>query len=418
MPRHDMSYGGYPPEKMVKNMRSLRASAEIRQTFQYNNMHYATAALIVGRLSGLEYTQFVRKHILEPVGMTDTTYSCEEAARSGKRSDGWLKRGVNETRCRETFTGVDSLDASCTGRAVSFGWWSTGECTWTAGMGGIISSAVDQAKWLRELLAPRVIPDGLIARVINGHTVQNGGPSDPEMSPYVYGFGQHGSTYRGHYVVGHTGGLPGMTSIVVRLPYDGLGVVVMVNDATALPRMFEIPLLRILDDLLGLEPIDWETRFTNQSLSRLPEPVQLPENPTPPPVSFKHIAGKYSDKGYGTLKLRLAKVGELDDPVYDGLRATPGLNLTGPVFITDLDKAFANRAVLTHFDGALFNLTALNRVQTAEGELSEMSGAAEAVITKHGIGLFGNVWGAYGVPVRHAAVKDAQKKAEVWFEKH
>jgi len=59
--------------------------------------------------------------------------------------------------------------------------------------------------------------------------------------------------------VGHTGAILGYTSAVIRYPNDGLGIVVLTNDADAL--FHDVVKWRIAEDILGLPVrVDWNTR--------------------------------------------------------------------------------------------------------------------------------------------------------------
>lgn len=76
----------------------------------------------------------------------------------------------------------------------------------------------------------------------------------------TYGAGQAMYTYRGHYIIEHGGTLPGQKSQVIRVPGSGIGVAVMVNDHEFGTGFYQVVRRRILDQLLGLEPIDWASQ--------------------------------------------------------------------------------------------------------------------------------------------------------------
>lgn len=82
----------------------------------------------------------------------------------------------------------------------------------------------------------------------------------PELGKITYGMGQQMNTYRGHRVVGHIGTIPGQASRILRVPDLGIGLVVMVNDHELGFLFTMIAGWRILDHMLGFEPINWERR--------------------------------------------------------------------------------------------------------------------------------------------------------------
>lgn len=47
------------------------------------------AAEIISRYSGMGFDEYVQKRIFDPLGMSSSTYSAFQAARSGRLSDSW-----------------------------------------------------------------------------------------------------------------------------------------------------------------------------------------------------------------------------------------------------------------------------------------------------------------------------------------
>jgi Domain of unknown function (DUF3471) len=88
------------------------------------------------------------------------------------------------------------------------------------------------------------------------------------------------------------------------LPDDGIGVAVMAN--TTASAITPVVAYRVLDDLLGLEPIDWfatfkprfDTVMTGMREARAARRV-VPDAPLPRPLEA--YAGEYEHPGYGTL---------------------------------------------------------------------------------------------------------------------
>ncbi|MHA2283829.1 MAG: serine hydrolase domain-containing protein, partial [Promethearchaeota archaeon] len=56
----------------------LEYSHEIDQYFHYNNFAYSMLALIINKVSGKEYREFIKERIFEPLGMKSTTFFPEE----------------------------------------------------------------------------------------------------------------------------------------------------------------------------------------------------------------------------------------------------------------------------------------------------------------------------------------------------
>jgi len=130
----------HPPSDTVEKLRYLSFSTEIRRRFQYNNIHYVALSHIVPTLTGTSFTDFVDRHILDRLGMTDTRYNLTAATATGRRSDGFTRIGRNLTRCAERWEGVNKIDKSCLGETRSLGWWRGGDSLDMAGPGGLMST--------------------------------------------------------------------------------------------------------------------------------------------------------------------------------------------------------------------------------------------------------------------------------------
>ncbi|KAL7421507.1 hypothetical protein Q5752_003276 [Cryptotrichosporon argae] len=395
-----------PPGQVVKSLRDLPPSAELRQTFQYNNLHYTTLSHIVPTLTGTSFVDYVRAHILGPLDMAATTYNHTAAGATGRRVEGFSHVGRNATRCRAQWDDAPAVK-DCVGEPVATGWWADGDGIEDAGPGGIITTLNDLTKWLRELLEPAVLPASLVAKVATPlvHAFES---PDPELGLAAYGFGQVISSYRSRRVVSHTGGVPGQSSVILRLPDKGIALAVLVNDDSE-PQVFYALAYAVLDDLLGLEPIDWSTRFMRRRVYAEPDGAPLPAHPRPA-IAALLMAGTYTHSAYPSLRFEPFDAAAHGDLLahLDGDR----LNLTGPVLVSRFETAFTSRAVLTHYDGDYWNCTLV--LSHGDRQLHLPMQTASALVADDGIGMFGNFWGqGAALPVRQP--HEGRQCAEVWF---
>jgi CubicO group peptidase (beta-lactamase class C family) len=125
-------------------MRYLRPSAEIRQEWQYNNLHYTVLSHMIPTLLGVPYIEFVKDQILDPLGIT-ATYNATRAKESGQRTDGFLRLGRNLTSCIEEWKGLKRIPETCLGTPVPLGWWTDTDGVFLAGPAGLIMSGKDMA---------------------------------------------------------------------------------------------------------------------------------------------------------------------------------------------------------------------------------------------------------------------------------
>jgi CubicO group peptidase (beta-lactamase class C family) len=88
LPRHDWVHlpGDRAPAEMRDLMRHLELSRDIRAAWQYNNLGYNIAGLLIERLSGQSFEAFIRTRLTDRLGMTvgfnlDDLEASSEAAR-------------------------------------------------------------------------------------------------------------------------------------------------------------------------------------------------------------------------------------------------------------------------------------------------------------------------------------------------
>jgi CubicO group peptidase (beta-lactamase class C family) len=128
---------------IIRRLAHLRPSAGIRQVMQYNNMHYWVIGEIVARLSKIPFHEYVKTHILDPVGMVSTTFNHTFAAETGNRSEPFVNSNINSSKCVEIWERDDELDKSCYGDSFSTAWHVKGDGLFMAAVGGLFSSTSD-----------------------------------------------------------------------------------------------------------------------------------------------------------------------------------------------------------------------------------------------------------------------------------
>jgi hypothetical protein len=251
----------------------------------------------------------------------------------------------------------------------------------------------------------------------------------PELSASSYGLAQWMYSYRGHKTEGHGGDVPGQESLMVRLPDDGLGIFIATNDNEYGSQLAQVVQFMILDEMLGLDPLDWEDRIMGPTLTSLLKYPDAPSNPRPPP-SEHAVAATYHNPGYGDMTLvpfhlnSSRSVCGLTSDMFVSAISSAGtpLNITGPIYVAEINKVFTSHLVFTHCDGNLFNWTGLSVYDSPSGpgaHVVTIDKVGEAVVTGEGIGMFGNWWGAgEAVPKVHAREgEDVKVRAEVWYDK-
>ncbi|KAJ7236035.1 beta-lactamase/transpeptidase-like protein [Mycena rebaudengoi] len=430
MPRHDFS--GYPRDggvsEMISTLKFLRPSAALREQYQYNNLMYETLSHLPPTLLNRTFESYIAENIFEPLGMDASTYSVAEAEERGTLAHGfhWSMRDM-----------LAGKNGTLTATVPYF--QRPGEEKIWAGAAGILSSARDLATWVAMLLNKgrhpvsneTVIPEDVVEHVALGVSVSLKKAEYPETSPKVYGCGQNRFSYRGHEIIEHGGSNPGFKTIVTRLPNDNIGVIVLSNDDNGV-RIMEPVKFRIIDELLGREPLDWAQRYVdsiakgireNQAVTPRPSPPVLPTSP------FAAMEGTFRHPAYGSVSpcyvlsrlsgLTTACTNVIMDPVVQQiLSASDDI----PTLIVPFKEP--------HFSGNIFNMSLIwsnHDVRMAEGHTESTDVlvgldnryVAEWVVgsssAEDGFAFNGDFWGKDGdVRMLEGSGKDS---AEVWFER-
>ena len=121
---------------------------------------------------------------------------------------------------------------------------------------------------------------------------------NPSLRSAYYGLGWALLDYRGERIIMQGGALPGSTATLGLVPGRG-GIVVLAN--TEDPTAVHVVLFRALDELLGLEPIDWSA--AQQRATHPPPPIR-PSGPTASASGRLDLVGHYVSAEYGAAEVR------------------------------------------------------------------------------------------------------------------
>ncbi|KAJ7766554.1 beta-lactamase/transpeptidase-like protein [Mycena maculata] len=438
MPAHDFSYFVLNDTipAMLQRLQHLKPSTGFREVYQYNNFMYAALSYLPTALLPHQppFASYVKDNIIDPLGMNSTTYSFAVANATGRLADGFAREGVNTT--------ADPLAAGIP-HALPF-WLADIDddhnTLW--GPGGVLSTVVDAARWLQMLLSngqdpttnATIIPSSVIQMAATGVTVVTGNTPEPELSPPVYGGGQVQWSYRGHDTVEHNGGFPGFFTQITRFPNDGVGLAVFTNEDPALGLGFytnNIIKYRLMDEIFGLDPVDWNSRYKDQAEQAALSVAALTSSPAPfdasLPFSLAAVEGNYRNLGYGPdIALCAPSVKSSNCSVLLArLNSTFPAELAQADLVWEWDSRMATYVSLTHFDGPLFNVSAWVPMPTGnastpfwaydsglEGNVAEFA-LVEGKVS--GFGIRGGIWIA-GPTVGEPQGTSVEDRSEVFFD--
>jgi CubicO group peptidase (beta-lactamase class C family) len=180
------------PDELVARFRDQPLLFAPGTQYMYENSDYVLLGLIVERVSGQSYDDFLRAAIFAPLGMRDS--------------------------------GVDHSAGAIVGGAQGYG--GGGELapfldtSTLFAAGSLFSTVEDLYRWDQALYTTKLLPQPLL---------------DAMWTPYLndYAYGWRVSSLDGHRQISHPGLIDGFATAIVRLPDDHLTVIVLSNTSSA-----------------------------------------------------------------------------------------------------------------------------------------------------------------------------------------
>lgn len=160
--------------------------------FRYSNSGYAVLAMIVERLSGKRFAQFLQEEIFQPLVMVNTVAFEQGISTVPNRAFGYHIQDDS----------IVFSDQSLTSAVL--------------GDGGIYSSVADLFKWDQALYTEKLV---------RWSTLQEAFKPGLEH----YGFGWYCDTFQGKRRVYHTGSTCGFRNVIMRFPDERLTIIILTN---------------------------------------------------------------------------------------------------------------------------------------------------------------------------------------------
>lgn len=217
---------------VVRNLRNLDMTTEPRVKFQYCNLMFVVLTHVVETLTGKPIADVLRELVFEPLGMS-STYMDLDVARA---APGHFARGYSWIAAEARFEPMEWMPV------VEIG-----------GAGGIMSTAVDYAKWVKCLLhktlpfSPAAHDDIRAPRFLEAL---------PEHGRDVslYGLGWERQTYGGRALYTHSGGMHAYGAEVFWVPGAKFGLVAFANTAITSNAVGEVLAYRLINEKLRIAP--------------------------------------------------------------------------------------------------------------------------------------------------------------------
>lgn len=286
-------YGSdYSREEVVRRVRYLRPVTSFRSTYAYQNVCYLIAGLIIEKICGMSWDDFVCKYIFSPLEMERSFPNLKALQLSGMDNVATPHTQLNGKLSVIPYRNHDNV-----GPAAS-----------------VHSTAADLAHYLQMFLNHGIYREKVILKpesVENLHSMHIVVPPTPAkdlIHPRLftdfsgYGLGWFIQDYQGKKRVGHSGGVDGMRGRMEIFPALNRGIVILTNSEDR--RAYQSILYSAFDMFLESEPIDWINVWENdpEMKQTLTEPERIPN--TSPSLPDAAYTGVYEDSAYGEIIVR------------------------------------------------------------------------------------------------------------------
>lgn len=180
--------------------------------FQYSNSGYIVLGLIIEKVSGQDYYDYIQQHICKPAGMRDTAFY-ESDQKVANLAIGYTNADENGV----PFLGERRPNWAMLGRR-------------GGSAGGGSSTAEDLLKFDIALRNNKLLNPDYTKLVLEGKVQRD------ESTKYAYGFEE--KHVKGHRVIGHGGGFPGVSTQLEMYLDTGYTVVILTNaDTLGMPAV-------------------------------------------------------------------------------------------------------------------------------------------------------------------------------------
>lgn len=168
--------------------------------YRYSNSGYAILAMIVEKISGQAFAQFLQENIFKPLGMKNTVAYEKGLSTVKSRAFGYRQEGGQFIFSDQSLTSA------------------------VLGDGGIYSSVEDLLKWDQALYTEKLVNKTTLDLAFTAGLL-------PEGKSLEYGFGWRIDQYHNQPRLWHTGSTSGFRNVIQRYPEARFTVIILTNRA-------------------------------------------------------------------------------------------------------------------------------------------------------------------------------------------
>lgn len=289
-------------EEMIRRLRYVKPESSFRSHWEYQNVVYAIGGLLVERLSGMPWKDFVAKRIWAPLGMNESIPLVSMLA-------GQPNVAVPHDRDGDTIHVVPKRSTDAIAPA-----------------GSVWSSVSDMSKWMRfildsgrvgntQLIKPETFAE-LLAPQMRAPMEEYPALELAKPHFFSYALGWFVQDYHGETVWMHTGSIDGMCAIIGLIPEKKIGVYVLENlDHAELRHALMYEVFDMYGATDRAHRRDWSKdlkalfdarRAKGMAARAAAAAAQKPQGGAEPSLPLERYVGTYTDSTYGTIAVTLA----------------------------------------------------------------------------------------------------------------
>lgn len=287
----------FTPDDIIQNIQHLKPVSDFRTKYDYNNLLYIIAGVVIERVSGKSWTDFIEENFIQPLNMNRTAASWNT-----------LKDRSNVIVPHVPIDGelkvVDRYTNSIFDAAA-----------------GLYSNIDDLIHWVKFQLnygktedGRQLVSEEQMKQLSTPQTLQPNRTTEPYNTLFrAYGLGFQLQDMNGKLEVSHTGGLEGIVTQIIMYPQLNLGIIVLTNQQSGAAFMSISNTIK--DFYLGLPEKDWVEHYSELIAKRQGDADQIvsevwktvEENKKKRIAYIDTLVGTYEDPWFGQVEITQSK---------------------------------------------------------------------------------------------------------------
>jgi CubicO group peptidase (beta-lactamase class C family) len=192
----------FTEDELTKKTEALPIESAPGEKWEYCNTNYMLLGIIIHKVTGIPYAEFLSGRIFKPLGMTSTGLVSDRDILPN-RSGGYQIDGNGELKNQPWIS--PTFNSTADGTALYF-------------------NVLDLAKWDEALYGTKLMKQSSLERIWTVYPLNDGKPNSAG-----YGFGWFIGVQDGHKRIEHGGAWQGFTCRISRYPDDSVTVAVLTN---------------------------------------------------------------------------------------------------------------------------------------------------------------------------------------------